>query len=92
MSKHRLHASHPEVIRRLRRAQGHLGTVVAMIGEGRACLDIAQQLQAVEKAVANAKKMLIHDHIDHCLEDALRGPATGRGKSVTEFRQITKYL
>jgi DNA-binding FrmR family transcriptional regulator len=35
----------------------------------KACLDIAQQLRG-EKAITNAKRTLIHDHLDHCLEDA----------------------
>ena len=39
-----LHASHAEVAKRLKRAEGHLRTIIAMIGEGRPCLDLAQQL------------------------------------------------
>jgi hypothetical protein NreA len=38
-----------------------------MLLKGRTCLDIAQQPQAVEKAVQQAKKALIKDHMDHCL-------------------------
>ena len=64
------HQTHPDIVKRLKRAEGHLRKIVAMIEEGRGCLDIAQQLHAVEKAIESAKKTLIHDHIDHCLEDA----------------------
>ena len=39
-----------------------------MFSDGRPCLDLAQQLHAVEKAISEAKKTLIHDHVDHCLE------------------------
>ena len=67
------HNSHPEIIKRLKRAEGHLKSIVTMLEEGRGCLDIAQQLQAVEKAIVNAKKALVHDHTDHCLEHAVRG-------------------
>jgi DNA-binding FrmR family transcriptional regulator len=92
MSKSAAHESHPEVVKRLRRAEGHLRKIVAMIADGRACLDIAQQLQAVENAVAAAKKTLIHDHLDHCLEAAV-GPVSREGRSVVEeFKEITKYL
>lgn len=87
-----LHRTHSDIIKRLRRADGHLRRVVAMIEEGRPCLELAQQLHAVEKAVAEAKKTLIHDHVDHCLDAA----ANSRGKStravVSEFRTISKYL
>ncbi|CAA7621561.1 conserved hypothetical protein [Candidatus Terasakiella magnetica] len=87
-----IHETHPEVVKRLRRAEGHLKKIISMIGEGRACLDIAQQLQAVESAVCAAKKALIHDHIDHCLEEAV-GPVSREGRSVVEeFKEITKYL
>jgi len=55
------HTSHPEIIKRLSRAKGHLASIITMLEEGRGCLDIAQQLQAVEKAVTNAKKTLVHD-------------------------------
>lgn len=68
MSRLHHHASHPKVIARLRRAEGHLRTVVGMIEAQRPCLDIAQQLQAVESAIRNAKQALIHDHMDHCLD------------------------
>ncbi|MFZ5791714.1 MAG: metal-sensing transcriptional repressor [Pseudomonadota bacterium] len=86
------HASHPEVLRRLKRAQGHLATVVAMIEAERGCLEIAQQLQAVEKAVANAKLLLIHDHIDNCIERAAGPVPRGARAALDEFKAIARYL
>jgi uncharacterized protein len=87
-----IHQSHPEIVKRLKRVQGHVQSVVIMIEEGRPCLEIAQQLQAVEKAVAQAKKTLVHDHIDHCLDHAVRtNPREGR-RSIEEFKAISKYL
>lgn len=87
------HTSHPDIIKRLKRAEGHLKSIVAMLEEGRGCLEIAQQLQAVEKAVTNAKKSLVHDHIDHCLAHATRKDG-GRSAddAIREFKEITKYL
>ena len=87
-----LHASHPAIIKRLRRAEGHLRSVVAMIEAARPCLDIAQQLHAVEKAVAQAKRTLIHDHLDHCLEETIGPLQRDRRGTVDEFRKIAKYL
>jgi uncharacterized protein len=87
-----LHQTHGDVAKRLKRAEGHLRNVIQMIEAGRACLDIAQQLHAVEKAIAAAKTVLIHDHIDHCLEQAI-GPASRQArKPIDEFKEITKYL
>jgi uncharacterized protein len=87
-----LHTTHPDIINRLRRAEGHLRAIVEMVEAKRSCLDIAQQLHAVEKAIANAKRTLIHDHIDNCLEAAI-GPASQTERApVEEFKAITKYL
>ena len=89
---HVSHASHPDIIKRLKRAEGHLRTVIGMIEAERSCLDLAQQLHAIEKAVAAAKKTLIHDHIDHCLAHAAEGDQAEARQAVGEFREITKYL
>ncbi len=50
------HTSHPDIIKRLKRAEGHIKSIILMSEGGRGCLDIAQQLQAVESAVSSAKK------------------------------------
>lgn len=86
------HSSHPDIINRLKRADGHLRSIIEMIETGRPCLEVAQQLQAVEKAVAQAKKALIHDHIDHCLEDITGPLPRDQRVQVEDFKQITKYL
>jgi len=86
------HTSHPDIIKRLKRAEGHLRSIIAMMETGRACLDVAQQLQAVESAVGNAKRVLIHDHIDHCLDHVMQGDGKDSAEAVREFKEITKYL
>lgn len=87
------HQSHGEIIKRLKRAEGHLRSIVGMIEEGRACVDLAQQLHAVEKAVCQAKRTLIQDHIDHCLEHALASLSEhGESAALNDFKLITKYL
>jgi DNA-binding FrmR family transcriptional regulator len=91
MTDHTHHATHPEIINRLKRANGHLLSVIAMIEAGRACTDIAQQLYAVEKAIAQAKRTLIQDHIDHCLDTVVGEPDAG-SPITTDFKTIIKYL
>jgi DNA-binding FrmR family transcriptional regulator len=59
--------SHPEIVRRLKRAHRHLASILTMFEEGRPCTDLAQQLHAVESAVTSAKREVIHDNIEHCL-------------------------
>lgn len=92
MKQAAVHPSHPDILKRLKRVEGHLRTIVAMIEASRSCLEIAQQLQAVEKAVGAAKKALVHDHIDHCLEHAISPATPGASKTLDEFKEITKYL
>ena len=87
-----LHEKHPQIVKRLKRADGHLRGVIEMIEAGRPCLDIAQQLHAVEKAIAQAKKTLIQDHLDHCLEEVVGPLARERRRSIDEFKEIAKYL
>nr|WP_067294385.1 metal-sensing transcriptional repressor [Marinobacterium profundum] len=86
------HQSHSDIIKRLKRAQGHLRSTVDMIEEGRACVAIAQQLHAVEKAICQAKRILIQDHIDHCLEHTVEALHKGERAPLEDFKQITKYL
>jgi DNA-binding FrmR family transcriptional regulator len=87
-----IHASHPDIIARLKRAHGHLASVIQMIEAGRPCVDLAQQLHAVEKAISNAKRELIQDHIDHCLEDAAGQNGRVTKAVLAEFKTLTKYL
>jgi DNA-binding FrmR family transcriptional regulator len=92
MTQH-IHESHPDIVKRLKRAEGHLRRVIEMFDDGRSCLDLAQQLHAVEKAIAEAKKALIHDHVDHCLDAAANGGSGKSAKNVlAEFKAISRYL
>lgn len=86
------HTTHPEILKRLKRAHGHLGSVITMLEEKRSCVDLSQQLHAVESAIANAKRALIHDHIEHCLEGGVaQGDVTPKA-ALREFRILAKYL
>lgn len=85
MSEVHLHATHPAIVTRLKRAEGHLRHVIGMIDAGAPCPDIATQLLAVERAVGEAKRRLIHDHIDNCL-------GSGGPGDLAEIKAMTKLL
>lgn len=91
---HQRHAHHHEtnaaLVARLKRASGHLRNVIEMLEADKPCAEVAQQLHAVERAVGAAKKALIHEHLDHCLTDAVHG--ANSEEALAEFRDITKYL
>ena len=90
MDSDNTHTTHADIIKRLNRASGHLKSVTQMIQDGRPCLDIAQQMHAVEKAIQQAKRILVHDHIDHCLEAALDDDSPHQ--ALDDFKSITRYL
>ena len=83
---------HPDVVKRLKRADGHLQTIIAMIEQGRPYVQLAQQLEAVERAIENAKKALIHDYIAQALERAAQDPGPKGRAALRQIRAIAKYL
>jgi DNA-binding FrmR family transcriptional regulator len=85
VSEDLLHQTHPEVVKRFRRAEGHLRSTITMIEVGRPCVELAQQLHAVEKAIAEAKRALIRDYVDHCLEAA---SPPGRAGAADDHRGV----
>lgn len=86
------HAGSPDILKRLRRAEGHLASVVRMVADGRDGLAIAQQMQAVIRALEKTKQMLILDHIDHHLGEVTGPLPPDVQQKIAEFREITKYL
>ena len=86
------HASHPDIVKRLKQAQGQLASILKMFEEGRSCLELAQQIQAVESVVHAAKRTLIQDHMEHCLGDAAAGDEISARQALSEFKALSKYL
>lgn len=84
--------AHVATALRLKRAHGHLHTVIAMLEQNRDCIEIAQQLQAVESAVKKAKRSLIQDHLNHSIEDVVGNVSNAQRQAVNDLKEITKYL
>ncbi len=61
------------VVNRLSRAIGHLESVKRMVEDGRDCSEVLIQLAAVRAALNSAAKIIIKDHIEHCLTDVSEG-------------------
>ncbi|MBV8918699.1 metal-sensing transcriptional repressor [Bradyrhizobium sp.] len=83
---------HWAIARRLKRANGHLETIIEMVENDRPCTEIAQQLQAVESAIGSAKKALIHDHISQSLERSFKAHGLKGHVALRDFKLISKYL
>ncbi len=54
---------------RLRRAEGQIRGIIAMLESGRSCEDIMTQLLAVRSAIDHAAQELITNHIDQCVDE-----------------------
>ena len=65
------HANTKAVLNRLSRAIGHLESIRRMVEEGRDCSEVLMQLSAVKSAINNTGKVILKDHIEHCLVDAV---------------------
>lgn len=59
------------VINRLARSAGHLSAVKKMVEEGRDCSEVLIQLSAVKAEIAAAEKVILKDHLEHCIADAV---------------------
>lgn len=65
------HQSTKSVINRLAKAIGHLEMVKKMVEDGRDCSEVLIQLAAVRSAINNTGKVILKDHIENCIVDAI---------------------
>jgi DNA-binding FrmR family transcriptional regulator len=84
--------THPAIVKRLKRAHGHLQTIIEMVEKDRPCSQVAQQLQAVESAIESAKKALIHDHIARYLDRSGNAPGGAGRAAMRAFKAVARYL
>ena len=69
--QHHSHAQTKAVLNRLSRAIGHLESIKRMVEDGRDCSEVLIQLSAVKSAINNTGKIILQDHIEHCIVDAV---------------------
>lgn len=60
------------VINRLSRAVGHLNAVKKMVEDGRDCSEVLIQLSAVKAEINNVSKVILKDHLEHCIVSAVQ--------------------
>ena len=66
-----VHENTQAVLNRLSRAIGHLESVRKMVENGRDCSEVLIQIAAVRAAITNIGKVILQDHIQHCIVDAV---------------------
>ena len=90
MEEQHVHENTKAVLNRLSRATGHLQSIKRMVEEGRDCSEILIQLSAVRSAINNIGKIVLQDHINHCVVDAV---LTGDQKLLDDLNEaIDKFL
>ena len=78
------------VLNRLSRAIGHLESIKKMVENGRDCSEVLIQLSAVKAAINNTGKVILQDHIQHCLVDAIE---SGDMKEIEELNKaIDRFI
>ncbi len=60
-------------IQRLKSAEGHLRGIQRMLEDGVYCIDVIQQIQAVQAALNKVSTMILDDHLNSCLVTAIQG-------------------
>ena len=84
------HTHTKAVLNRLSRAIGHLESIRRMVEEGRDCSEVLIQLSAVKAAINNTGKVILQDHIQHCLVDAVE---SGDMEAIEELNKaIDRFM
>ncbi len=84
-----VHENQRAVVNRLARAIGHLEKVKRMVEEGCDCADVLTQLAAVRSALDNTGKVILRDHMRHCMVDAV---AAGDMDAIDELCKAVDKL
>ena len=83
------HENKPKLLGRLNRVEGQVRGISKMIADGRYCIDILTQLQAVRAALVRVETDMLKDHLSHCVEDAIvSGDTKEQRKKVGELIEL----
>jgi DNA-binding FrmR family transcriptional regulator len=84
-------ANPTKLLNRLKRIEGQVRGVTRMVEDGRYCIDILTQLQAVRAAVVRVETEMLKDHLNHCIESAIvRGDADEQRRKAAELIELVE--
>lgn len=83
------HTQTKAVLNRMARLIGHLESVKQMIEDGRDCSEVLIQLSAVDAAIKSVSRVILKDHIEHCIVDAVK---TGDEESVAKLNRAIEQI
>ena len=78
-----------DVVRRLKSVEGHVRGVQRMVDEGVYCIDIVNQIVAIQRALKKVSGLVLDQHLHSCVTSAMRGTdATARGQVLDELLEV----
>ncbi len=82
------------LLKRLHRVEGQVRGIARMVEDGRYCIDILTQLQAVRAALGKVETEMLKSHLDHCIEGAIVSgdPAAQREKAAELIQLLERSL
>ena len=89
LTQRHVHTHTKAVVNRLSRATGHLNAIRGMVENGRDCSEILIQLAAVRSAINGTCEVILKDHLEHCIVDAIN---TGDMKALDELKRAVELL
>jgi CsoR family transcriptional regulator, copper-sensing transcriptional repressor len=77
-----------EVAQRLRKIEGQVKGIQHMVEEPRLCIDILQQLSAVEAAIERVRVLIFRHHVRKCVPDAIKRGGADKNRRIAELADI----
>lgn len=75
-----------DIVRRFKIIEGHFRKITQMIEEDSYCIDVLHQTAAVRSAVKKAEELLLNNHLNHCVVQAIR--SNGEKKALEELAEV----
>jgi len=83
------HQNKPKLLNRLNRIEGQVRGISRMVEEGRYCIDVLTQLQAVRAALTKVETEMLREHLGHCIEGAIvSGDRDEQRKKASELIEL----
>lgn len=83
------HTKTKAVLNRMARIIGHMESVKRMIEDGRDCSEVLVQLSAVDAAIKSVSRVILKDHMEHCIVDAVKN---GDEKSLEDLNNAIDQI
>ena len=78
-----------KTIRRLQIIEGHVRAVQRMVENDTYCIDVIRQISAVQSALSKVSQVILEEHLNHCVTEAVRGDdAKQREKVLQEIADV----